>query len=64
MDPRMLHVLLLSWMAFLLFAFLVSWSRFRLELLRREVDQAQAMESLVGAAASSETSLPLSRSAQ
>jgi heme exporter protein C len=64
MDPRMLHVLLFSWMAFLLFAFLVSWSRFRLELLRREVDQAQAMESLEGAAASPETSLPLSRSAK
>jgi heme exporter protein C len=64
MDPRMLHVLLFSWMAFLLFAFLVSWSRFRLELLRRQVDQAQAMESLEGAAASAETSLPLSRSAK
>jgi heme exporter protein C len=64
MDPRMLHVLLFSWMAFLLFAFLVSWSRFRLELLRREVEQAQAMESLVGAPALSETSLPLSRSAK
>ena len=64
MDPRMLHVLLFSWAAFLLFAFLVSWSRFRLELLRREVDEAQAMESLVGAAASPETSLPLTRSAK
>lgn len=64
MDPRMLDVLLFSWIAFLLFAFLVSWSRFRLELLRREVDEAQAMESLVGAAASSETSLPLTRSAK
>ena len=64
MDPRMLHVLLFSWIAFLLFAFLVSWSRFRLELLRREVDEAQAMESLVGAATSSETSLPLTRSAK
>ena len=62
MDPRMLHVLLLSWMAFLLFGFLVCWSRFRLELLKREVEQAHAMESLVGAAASSSTSLPLSRS--
>jgi heme exporter protein C len=64
MDPRMLDVLLFSWIAFLLFAFLVSWSRFRLELLRREVDEAHAMESLVGAAASSETSLPLTRSAK
>ena len=64
MDPRMLHVLLLSWMAFLLFGFLVCWSRFRLELLKREVEQAHAMESLVGAEASSSTSLPLSRSAR
>lgn len=62
MDPRMLHVLLFSWMAFLLFGFLVCWSRFRLELLRREVEQAHAMESLVGAGATSQTSLPLSRS--
>jgi heme exporter protein C len=64
MDPRMLHVLLVSWMAFLLFAFLVCWSRFRLELLRREVEEAHAMESLVGAGASSKTSLPLSRSSR
>ena len=60
MDPRMLHVLLISWMAFLCFAFLVCWSRFRLELLHREVEQAHAMESLVGAG-TSKTSLPLSR---
>jgi ABC-type transport system involved in cytochrome c biogenesis permease subunit len=46
-DPRMLHTLLISWMAFLCFAFLVSWSRFRLELLKREVEEAEAMESLV-----------------
>lgn len=64
MDPRMLHVLLISWMAFLLFGFLVCWSRFRLELLRREVEEAHAMESLVGAGTSSKASLPLSRSAR
>ena len=62
MDPRMLHVLLFSWIAFLCFAFLVCWSRFRLELLRREVEQAHAMESLVGAADSGKASLPLTRS--
>jgi len=63
MDPRMLHVLLVSWMAFLCFAFLVCWSRFRLELLRREVEEAHAMESLAGAAEiSSKASVPLSRS--
>ena len=64
MDPRMLHVLLFSWLAFLCFAFLVCWSRFRLELLQREVEQAHAMESLVGAAHSEKASLPLTRSAR
>jgi heme exporter protein C len=63
MDPRMLHVLLFSWMAFLCFAFLVCWSRFRLELLRREVEEAHALESLAGAdEISSRASIPLSRS--
>src|SRR6201993_4363002 len=64
MDPRMLHVLLFSWMAFLLFGFLVCWSRFRLELLKREVEQAHAMESLAGAEDSEKASLPLSRSSR
>ncbi len=48
MDPRMLHVLLISWMAFLCFAFLLCWSRYRLETMRREVEQAQGLESLLG----------------
>jgi heme exporter protein C len=64
MDPRMLHVLLFSWLACLLFGFLVCWSRFRLELLKREVEQAHAMESLAGAEDSEKASLPLSRSAR
>ncbi len=64
MDPRMLHTLLTSWMAFLCFAFLVCWSRFRLELLKREAEQAEAMESLVGAGMSTKTSFPLGRSAR
>src|ERR1022692_2355132 len=46
MDPRMLHVLLISWMAFLCFAFLVCWSRFQMEKLRRDVEEAEALESL------------------
>jgi heme exporter protein C len=46
-DPRMLHVLLINWLAFLCFAFLVCWSRYRLESLQREVDQANALESLL-----------------
>ena len=64
MDPRMLHTLLISWMAFLCFAFLVCWSRFRLELLKREAEQAEAMESLVGAVTAAKASVPLSRSAR
>lgn len=45
-DPRMMHVLLINWLAFSCFAFLVSWSRYRLEKLQREVEQAQALQSL------------------
>jgi heme exporter protein C len=62
MDPRMLQVLLINWMAFLCSAFLVCWSRFRLEVLQREIEEAHAMESLVGAGVASKASLPLSRS--
>jgi heme exporter protein C len=45
-DPRMLHVLLLNWLAFSCFAFLVCWSRYRLEKLQRDVDEAHALRSL------------------
>ncbi len=60
MDPRMLHTLLISWLAFLCFAFLVCWSRFRLEILHREVEEAHAMASLAEVAPAS-ASLPLNR---
>jgi heme exporter protein C len=62
MDPRMLDTLMLNWTAFLLFAFLVCWSRFRLELLRRDVEEEDALASLQGAPATSRASLPLDRS--
>jgi heme exporter protein C len=45
-DPRMMRVLLINWLAFSCFAFLVCWSRYRLEKLQREVEQAHALESL------------------
>ena len=48
-DPRMLHVLLINWLAFSCFAFLVCWSRYRLEKLQREVEETQALESLMEA---------------
>ncbi len=63
-DPRMLHTLLLSWMAFLCFCALVCWSRFRLELLKREVEEAHAMESMAGASALPRASMPLGRSSR
>ena len=61
-DPRMLHVLLISWTAFLCFAFLICWSRFRLELLHREIEELHALESLAGSEPA-KASLPLQRSA-
>ena len=64
-DPRMLRALLINWMAFLCFAFLVCWSRYRLEKLRRDVEEAEALESLLepaGAAApSSKANVTLTR---
>src|SRR4029077_15162682 len=46
-DPRMLQVLLINWLAFSCFAALVCWSRYRLEVLRREVDETLALEALL-----------------
>jgi heme exporter protein C len=68
MDPRMLHVLLINWMAFLCFAFLVCWSRYGLEKLRREVEEAEANEPLTESTGPTthvaNDKLPLSRSAR
>jgi heme exporter protein C len=47
-DARMLQVLLINFLAFLCLAGLVCWSRYRLEVLERQLHQAQAFESLEG----------------
>ena len=47
LDPRMLHVLLINWAAFSCLAALVCWSRYRLEILNREVEETQALEALL-----------------
>jgi heme exporter protein C len=47
LDPRMARVLLINWAAFLCLAWLVSWTRYRLEVVKREVEEAQALESLL-----------------
>ena len=46
-DPRMLHVLLINWAAFLCFALLICWPRYRLEMLKRDVEEMQALEALL-----------------
>src|SRR5438477_8130761 len=43
----MVQVLLINWAAFLCLAWLVSWTRYRLEVVKREVEEAQALESLL-----------------
>src|SRR6476620_3985497 len=47
LDPRMGWVLLYNWFAFLCLAWLMSWTRFRLEVLKREVEEAQSLQSLL-----------------
>jgi len=46
-DPKMLQVALINWAAFLCFAGLVCWFRYRLELLQREVEETEALEALL-----------------
>lgn len=46
-DPRMLHVLLLNWLAFACYGSLVAWSRYRLEVVKRQVEETQALEALL-----------------
>jgi hypothetical protein len=38
--------LLFNWLAFSCFAFMVCWSRYRLEVVKRRVDEAEALASL------------------
>jgi heme exporter protein C len=65
-DPRMLHVLLINWLAFSCFAVLVCWWRYRLERLQRDVEEAHALESLLGPGGvpsqSAKAKVPLGRS--
>ena len=47
LDPRMAHVLLINWAAFMCLAWLLSWTRYELEVAKRQVEEAQALESLL-----------------
>jgi heme exporter protein C len=46
LDPGMGRVLLINWAAFLCLAWLVCWTRYRLEVFKRDVDEAHALQSL------------------
>jgi heme exporter protein C len=46
-DPEMLRVWMINWAAFLCFAALVCWSRYRLERVQREIEEMQALEALL-----------------
>jgi heme exporter protein C len=46
-DSRMLHAFWVNLLAFSCFGLLVAWARYRLEILRREVDEMLALESLL-----------------
>ncbi len=46
LDPRMAHVLLINWAAFLCLAWLVCATRYRLEVVQREVEEAQSLKSV------------------
>ncbi len=47
LDPRMGWVLLYNWVAFMCLAWLVCWTRYRLEVAQRAVNEAEAMQSLM-----------------
>jgi len=47
LDPRMARVLLINWAAFLCLAGLICWTRYLLEVAKRQVEEAQALESLL-----------------
>ena len=47
LDPRMAHVLLINWAAFLCLAWLLCWTRYELEAAKRKVEEAQALESML-----------------
>ncbi|MBV9183198.1 MAG: cytochrome c biogenesis protein CcsA [Acidobacteria bacterium] len=46
LDRQMAMVLLINWAAFLCLAGLVCWTRYLLEVAKREVDEAEALETL------------------
>jgi heme exporter protein C len=48
LDPRMLRVFLINLLAFSFLGAMICWWRFRLEVFQRELDEALALEALLG----------------
>lgn len=48
-DPRMLHIWLLNWAAFLCYGLLIFWARCRIEILHREVEETHSLEAMLEA---------------
>ena len=46
-DPSMLRVWMISWAAFLCFGWLIFWLRYRLEILKREVEETHSLEAML-----------------
>jgi heme exporter protein C len=46
LDPRMWHAVLWNWAAFMAFAALLIWVRYRLERARQELDEAHALRAV------------------
>jgi hypothetical protein len=46
LAPRFWVTVFINWAAFLLLAWLLGWSRYRLEFMKRKVEEAHALESL------------------
>lgn len=47
LDPRMWLVVMVNWAAFICLAWLVGWTRYRLEVAQRAIHEAEAMQSLM-----------------
>jgi heme exporter protein C len=48
-DPRMLHVWLVNFDAFLCYGLLIFWACYRLEIRKRELEETQSLESMLEA---------------
>ncbi|HYN14949.1 MAG TPA: hypothetical protein VES66_04060, partial [Terriglobales bacterium] len=46
LDPRMWTAVLWNWVTFMAFAALLIWVRYRLEIVRQQLDEAHALKAV------------------